>query len=71
MCGFSNGSVVKSLPANAGDTGLKKEDTGGEDSLEEEMATHSSILAWENHWIEKHTGLQSTGWQKSWTWITG
>ena len=38
---FLGGSVVKNMPANAGDTG----DVGGEDSLEKGMATHSSILA--------------------------
>ena len=37
--GFLSSTVVKNLPANA-------EDMGGEE--EEEMATHSSILAWEN-----------------------
>ena len=26
---------------------------GGEDPLEEEMATHSSILAWEIPWTEE------------------
>ena len=40
--------VEKNLPANAGDF----RDTGSiprwEDPLEKEMATHSSILAWEN-----------------------
>ena len=34
---------------------------GQEDSLEEEMATHSSILAWEIPWTEKAGGLQSMG----------
>ena len=34
--------MVKTLPAKAGDT----RDVGQEDPLEEEMATHSSILAW-------------------------
>ena len=29
------------------------------DSLEEEMATHSSILAWRIPWIEEPGGLQS------------
>ena len=29
------------------------------------MATHSSILAWENPWTEEPGGLQSTGSQKS------
>ena len=32
---------------------------GQEDLLEEEMATHSSILAWRISWIEEHCGLQS------------
>ena len=40
---------------------------GGEDSLEEEMATHSSILACEIPWIEEPGGLQSMGSQKSQT----
>ena len=36
----------------------------GEDSVEKEMATHSSILAWRITWIEKPGGLQSIGSQK-------
>ena len=32
-----------------------------EDSLEEEMAAHSSILAWEISWTEEPARLQSTG----------
>ena len=34
---------------------------GWEDPLEKEMATHSSILAWEIPWTEEPGGLQSTG----------
>ena len=34
-----------------------------EDSLEGEMATHSSILAWRTPWREEHGGLQSMGLQ--------
>ena len=34
---------------------------GQEDPLEEEMATHSSILAWETPWTEEPGKLQSTG----------
>ena len=34
---------------------------GREDPLEEEVATHSSILAWESPWTEEPGGLQSTG----------
>ena len=38
---------------------------GGEESLEKETATHSSILAWEMPWTEERGGLQSMGLQKS------
>ena len=37
---------------------------GGEDPLEKEMATHSSILAWRISWPEEPGGLQSTGLQR-------
>ena len=40
---------------------------GWEDLLEEEMATHSSILAWEILWTEEPGGLQSIGSQKNQT----
>ena len=43
---------------------------GGEDPLEEEMATHSRILAWEIPQAEEPSGLQSMGWQKSQTWLS-
>ena len=33
-------------------------------SLEKEMATHSSILAWRIPWMEKPSGLQSKGLQR-------
>ena len=35
-----------------------------EDLLEKEMATHSSILAWESPWTEEPGGLQSMGSQR-------
>ena len=38
---------------------------GGEDPLEKEMATHSSILAWRIPWTEEHGGLHSIKSQKS------
>ena len=38
---------------------------GWEDSLEEEMVTHSSILAWEIPWTEEPGGLQFMGPQQS------
>ena len=37
---------------------------GQEDSLEKDMATHSSILAWEISWTEEPSGLQSMGLQR-------
>ena len=42
--GLPGGSVVKNLPANAGDTGLIP---GSGRFLEKEMANYISILAWE------------------------
>ena len=50
------GSAVKNLPANSGDAGSS---LGWEDPLEEETATHSSILAWRILWTEKPGGQQS------------
>ena len=38
---------------------------GREAPLEKEVATHSSILAWEIPWTEKPDELQSMGSQKS------
>ena len=40
---------------------------GWEDPLEEEMATLSSILAWDIPWTGEPGWLQSMGLQKSWT----
>ena len=37
---------------------------GGEDLLEKEMATHSSILAWKIPWMEEPDRLQSMGSQR-------
>ena len=37
---------------------------GQEDPLEKEMATHSSILAWEIQWTEESGRLQSMGLQR-------
>ena len=38
---------------------------GWDDPLEKEIATHSSILAWEILWTEMPGGLQSIGSQES------
>ena len=37
---------------------------GGEDPLEKQMTTHSSILAGEILWTEEPSGLQAMGWQR-------
>ena len=37
---------------------------GQEDTLEKEMTTHSSILAWKSSWTEAPDGLQSMGLQR-------
>ena len=52
--GFRGGSVVKNLPANAGDVDLIP---GSGDPQEKEMATHSNNLAWEIQWTEEPGGL--------------
>ena len=65
ICGYSgvfpSGSVVKNLPASAGDGGVSVWSLSLEDSLEEGMSTHSSILAREIPWTEEPGGLQSVG----------
>ena len=61
---FPGGTVVKKLPAKQEMWVLC---LGQEDPLEKEMATHSSILAWEIPWTEEPGELQSTGLQKSQT----
>ena len=43
---------------------MQVQSLGGEDLLDEEMATHSSILAWGIPWTEEPGGLQSMGLQR-------
>ena len=50
--------VVKNPPANAEGTRDTDSIPGSEDPLEEEMATHISILAWRIPWTEEPEGLQ-------------
>ena len=50
---FPGGTVVKNLPASAGEAGDTGLMLGQEEPLEKEMATHSSILAWEILWAEE------------------
>ena len=56
--GFPHCSVSKESACSAGDLGAVP---GSEDPLGNEMAPHSSILAWRIRWSEKPGGLQSVG----------
>ena len=48
--------MIKDLPAKQE---TQVQSLGSEDTLEKEMGTHSSILAWEIPWIEEPGRLQS------------
>ena len=50
---------------------IQVQSLAGEDPMEKEMATHSSILAWETPWTEEPGGLQSLESQKSQTGLCG
>ena len=56
--------TVKNLPAMQE---TQVQFLGWKDSLEKEMATHASILAWEIPWTEEPGRLQSMGLQKNLT----
>ena len=58
---------VKNLPAMQETLETLVRSGGREDPLKKEMATHSSILAWEILWTEEPGGLQSMGVAKSQT----
>ena len=49
--------MVKNPPANAEKPETRVQSLGQEDPLENEMATHSSILAWEIPWTGEASGL--------------
>ena len=49
--------VVKNLPANAGDVAAQVQSLCQEDSLEEGIATRSSVLAWRIPRTEEPDGL--------------
>ena len=76
--GFPGGLVVKCLPTNAGDLRDAGSISGGENPLEQEIATHSSIVVWRIPWTEEPGRLRSLGLQSqiqlkrlhthTWTW---
>ena len=59
---FPGGSVVNNLLVMQE---IWVQSLGREDPLEEDMATHSTILAWRISWTEETSRLQSMGSQKS------
>ena len=59
--GFQVALVVKNQPANAGDVRCVFDPWVGKIPLEEDLATHSSILTWRSQWTEEPGRLQSTG----------
>ena len=56
--------MVKNPSAMKETQEMKFRSLGWGDPLEEEMATHSSILAWRLPWTEEPGGLQSVGSQR-------
>ena len=62
IMGLSGGSAVKNWLSLSVQE-MQVQSLGQEDPLEKEMATHSSILAWEITWTEEPGSLQSIGLQ--------
>jgi len=60
--GFPSGSVVKNLPAMQ-EMQIWVQSLGWEDPLEDDMTTHSSVLAGKILWTEEPGGLQTIGLQ--------
>ena len=59
--GFPDGSGVKNPSAMQEMQETQVQSLGWDDTLEEVMATHSSILAWRIPWTEQPGSLQSMG----------
>ena len=53
--------LVKNLPTMKETQKMQVQSLGQEDPLEEEIAIHSSIIAWKIPWTEEPGGLQSMG----------
>ena len=64
--GFPSGSVVKNLPGMQETQETRVQSLGHQDSLEEGMATYTSILTWEITCTEDPGRLQSIGHKESW-----
>ena len=55
--------MAKNLPATQKTQETRVRSLVGEDPLEDDMATHSSLPAWRIPWTKEPGGLQSTGMQ--------
>ena len=55
--GFSAGSAIKNMPAVQEMQETQIQFLGLEDPLEEGMATHSSVVAWQMPWTRNPGGL--------------
>ena len=63
MC-FPSGSTVKNQPGMQETKETQVRSLGLEDPLEEDVATHFSILAWRIPWAEEPGGVYSIGSQR-------
>ena len=61
---FPDGLAVKDLAAVQELQEMQVQSLGWEESLEEDIATYSSILIWRIPWREEPSGLQSIGSQR-------
>ena len=65
LLGTSQVVLVVKNPPTKQETRDVVRSLSGEDPLEEEMAAHSSILAWRSSWTEEPGQLQSMGSQRA------
>ena len=61
MCSFGASLVAQSINNLPAMQETQVRSLGWEDPLEEELATHSSILTWRIQWTEEPIGLRSWG----------
>ena len=61
---FPDGSEIENLPAMQETQEIRVQSLGREETMEKEMATHSSIVAYKIPWAEKPGRLQSIASQR-------
>ena len=64
LLGFPGGSEVNNLPAMQEPQKMRVQSLDREGPLEEDMASHSSILTWRIPWAEEPGGPESIGLQR-------